>query len=105
MPDYERMYGKLFNAITDAVEILQQAQRETEEIYIETIEKDEHRMKNLEEMRRKNIKIVDKKEEVSHSEVPEVENIPSRQEKKKEGKVDEDFFQLIDSMYKERVDD
>ena len=51
-------------------------------------------------------KILDKKEEVSHNEVPEVENsIPSRQELKKENKVDEDFFQLIDSMYKERVDD
>ena len=31
--------------------------------------------------------------------------IPSRQEKKKDNKVDDDFFQLIDSMYKERVDE
>ena len=31
--------------------------------------------------------------------------IPSREEKMKDRKVDEDFFQLIDSMYKERVDD
>ena len=30
--------------------------------------------------------------------------VPSRQEKKKEGKVDDDFFELIDSMYKERID-
>lgn len=30
--------------------------------------------------------------------------LPSRQEKKKEGKVDDDFFELIDSMYKERID-
>ena len=52
------------------------------------------------------IEIEEKKiEEVSHVEVPEEVNIPSRQEKKKENKVDEDFFQLIDSMYKERVDD
>ena len=51
-------------------------------------------------------KILDKKEEVSHEEVPDaLNNVPSRQEKKKENKVDEDFFQLIDSMYKERVDD
>ena len=50
-------------------------------------------------------KVIDKTEEVSHKEVPEVESLPSRQEKKKENKVDEDFFQLIDSMYKERVDD
>lgn len=52
------------------------------------------------------IEIEEKKiEEVSRVEVPEEVNIPSRQEKKKENKVDEDFFQLIDSMYKERVDD
>jgi len=31
--------------------------------------------------------------------------IPSRQGKKKETKVDADFFELIDSMYKERVDE
>ena len=35
----------------------------------------------------------------------EVKEVPSRTEKKKEEKVDEDFFELIDSMYKERVDD
>jgi len=35
----------------------------------------------------------------------EGEEIPSREEKKKETKVDEDFFKLIDSMYKERVDE
>lgn len=35
----------------------------------------------------------------------EESKIPSRQEKKKDSKVDEDFFQLIDSMYKERIDD
>lgn len=35
----------------------------------------------------------------------EEEKIPSRQEKKKETKVDADFFELIDSMYRERVDD
>ena len=34
----------------------------------------------------------------------EVEKVPSRQEKKKESKVDDDFFELIDSMYKERID-
>ena len=35
----------------------------------------------------------------------EVHDVPSRSEKKKDNKVDDDFFQLIDSMYKERVDD
>ena len=33
------------------------------------------------------------------------EEIPSRTGKKKEAKVDDDFFELIDSMYKERTDD
>ena len=31
--------------------------------------------------------------------------VPSREEKKKETKVDDDFFELIDSMYKERIDE
>jgi len=44
--------------------------------------------------------------EVSPKEEFEVEElkIPSREEKKKETKVDDDFFELIDSMYKERID-
>ena len=41
MPDYEAMYKKLFNAQTDAIRILQKAQRDTEEIYILTPEPDE----------------------------------------------------------------
>ena len=36
---------------------------------------------------------------------PKKEEVPSRSEKKKDSKVDEDFFELIDSMYKERVDE
>lgn len=34
MPDYAEMYFKLFNAITQAEEILQRAQQYTEELYI-----------------------------------------------------------------------
>ena len=34
MPDYQKAYTTLFNAITDAVRLLQEAQRETEEMYI-----------------------------------------------------------------------
>jgi len=34
MADFDRMYFKLFRAITAAVEILQTAQAEAEEIYI-----------------------------------------------------------------------
>ena len=37
--------------------------------------------------------------------LPDEEVIPSRTEAKKETKVDDDFFELIDSMYKERTDD
>ena len=45
-------------------------------------------------------------EETKKEETPEVkEEIPTREEKKKEAKVDDDFFELIDSMYKERIDD
>ena len=43
------------------------------------------------------------KEEVNSKK--EKEEVPSRSDKKKETKVDEDFFELIDSMYKERVDE
>lgn len=58
------------------------------------------------EIEEKNEKIEVKSDEVNQEEVQmdKLEKIPSRQEVKKENKVDEDFFQLIDSMYKERID-
>ncbi len=34
MADYEKMYYELFGAVTKAIEILQQAQVDTEEMYI-----------------------------------------------------------------------
>lgn len=34
MPDYAEMYKKLFRSQTKAIQILQEAQRETEELYI-----------------------------------------------------------------------
>ena len=34
MADFNSMYKELFNAVTDAVNILQQAQVDTEEMYI-----------------------------------------------------------------------
>ena len=34
MPDYAAMYKKLFNSQTDAIALLQQAQKETEEMYV-----------------------------------------------------------------------
>ena len=35
MPDYQKMYTTLFNAVTDSIRLLQDAQREVEELYIE----------------------------------------------------------------------
>ena len=43
MPDYKTMYFTLFNAITDAMKILSDAQLKTEEIYIDTYEEDEEK--------------------------------------------------------------
>ena len=44
MPDYKRMYKKLFNAVTEAIEILQEAQVDTEELYIESSEIDDTKL-------------------------------------------------------------
>lgn len=44
MPDYKAMYYKIFNSVTDAIEILKKAQLETEEIYIDSSEKDDHKV-------------------------------------------------------------
>ena len=44
-------------------------------------------------------------EEPAKVEKASEEEVPTRSEKKKDSKVDEDFFELIDSMYKERVDE
>lgn len=44
IPDYKSMYYKLFNSVTDAIEILKKAQLETEEIYIDSSEKDDHKV-------------------------------------------------------------
>ena len=41
MPNYEAMYRKLFNTYTDIIEILQKAQQETEEIYLNSTEDDD----------------------------------------------------------------
>lgn len=40
MADYATMYRKLFNAQTDAIQILQTAQQQTEEIYADSPEPD-----------------------------------------------------------------
>lgn len=45
MPDYKTMYFTLFNAITDAVKILCEAQEKTEDIYINSSEKEDEMLK------------------------------------------------------------
>lgn len=49
MPDYAAMYRKLFNSQTSAIEILQQAQRDTEEMYLSSPEP-EIRLINTEDL-------------------------------------------------------
>lgn len=39
-PDYKKMYFTLFNKISKAIELLQSAQRTTEELYISASEDD-----------------------------------------------------------------
>ena len=38
MPDYKAMYLSLFNSVTDAIEILTEAQKKVEEMYINSAE-------------------------------------------------------------------
>jgi hypothetical protein len=40
MPDYAAMYRTLFNAQTDAITLLQQAQQTTEQMYIDAPDPD-----------------------------------------------------------------
>ena len=52
MPDYKEMYLKLFNKVTDAIEILKEAQKETEEIYIKSLEEEENKNLKIKKMMR-----------------------------------------------------
>ncbi len=47
MPDYKKMYTTLFNSVTDAIEILQQAQNETEEIFVNSSEEEDNKIVRL----------------------------------------------------------
>lgn len=58
----------------------------------------------IEEKTEENNRVIEVKQ-IDEEQEPVVEKLPSRQEKKKDNKVDEDFFDLIDSMYKERIDE
>ena len=41
MPDYKTMYFDLFNSVSDAIEILSEAQKRAEELYINSQENEE----------------------------------------------------------------
>jgi hypothetical protein len=36
MPDYQKMYYALFNVVTDVIQELQEAQKKTEQMYIDS---------------------------------------------------------------------
>ena len=46
MADYKKLYFKMFNAMTDAIEKLQQAQVEAEEEYIKLCDNDKSNKTN-----------------------------------------------------------
>ena len=47
MPDYKTMYNELFKAVTEAIDILQKAQIECEEIYINSSENNDNKIMQL----------------------------------------------------------
>ncbi len=49
MPDFEKLYFKLFNEITDTIEKLQQAQQDAEEMYLDMCEKEFPKGEDLED--------------------------------------------------------
>ena len=44
MPDYKKMYTDLFKSVTQAIEILKQAQIDAEETYINSSENDDKKI-------------------------------------------------------------
>ena len=46
MPDYKTMYLNLFNSVTDAIEILTEAQKKAEETYINSSEADKENLES-----------------------------------------------------------
>lgn len=49
MPDYKTLYHKLFNDITDAIENLQKAQQDAEEMYLDMCEEESPNGEDLED--------------------------------------------------------
>lgn len=56
MPNYKDMYYKMFNAMTDAIEILKKAQLEAEEEYINSSEKEDKKILELKIHQKKAVK-------------------------------------------------
>ena len=52
MSDYKKMYFELFVAITDAIELLSNAQRKTEEMYINSCIKEEEEKEQIKKRRK-----------------------------------------------------
>jgi len=48
MADYKKMYIDLFNSVTDAINILQEAQERAEEKFVESSEKEGEKIKLVE---------------------------------------------------------
>ncbi len=51
MPDYEKLYHKLFNEITETIEKLQKVQQDAEEMYLDMCEKEYPNGEDLEELK------------------------------------------------------
>lgn len=54
MADYQEMYRKLFQATTKAIDILQKAQQETEELYISSGQPELHLVKQKDSSQKSN---------------------------------------------------
>ncbi len=50
MPNYKKMYTELFSSVTDAIEILQQAQIKTEEIYVASGEEEDKKILKIKDL-------------------------------------------------------
>lgn len=105
--DYEE-FGVVYEPKVKKVE--EEIEEETEEVkepiinYNKVDEEDNNDIVDI--LNKEEDKIEDEIEEVKEEKLEDdiLEELPSR-EKKKDTKVDADFFELIDSMYKERVDE
>ena len=105
--DYEE-FGVVYEPKVKKVE--EEIEEETEDVkepiinYNKVDEEDNNDIVDI--LNKEEDKLEDEIEEVKEEKLEDdiLEELPSR-EKKKDTKVDADFFELIDSMYKERVDE